>query len=123
MAKNLHAKSFGKWGEEKATIYYQQLGFEIIARNVHTPYGEIDLIVKDQTGIIFVEVKTRSSMSFGYPQESITKLKQEHMIKSADAFLQEHPEFEDHWTIDVLSIQKLTGTNEIYFERFENAIN
>jgi putative endonuclease len=96
-----------------------QKGCEIIARNMRTPYGEIDLVVKQGETIIFVEVKTRTSNRMGLPEESITSKKREHMIACAEHYAAEHEI--DRWQIDVISIEGKPGTEPIV-TYFENAI-
>jgi putative endonuclease len=110
----------GRWGEEIAACFLSKKGFEIISRNVRTSYGEIDLIVKDGEEIIFVEVKTRTTDSFGTPEESVTRRKLEHLVNSIQAFLQEHTEFSGAWRIDVLAIQGTPGIGASRIEWFQN---
>jgi len=115
-------RDLGKWGETQAKAYLEDRGFEVISQNVYTEYGEIDLIAKKGNQVHFVEVKTRSSTRFGTPEASITPNKIRHMIESAEAFLQDHPEYEGGWQIDVIAIQ-VSGRGEIPEIRFfENAI-
>lgn len=99
-------QNFGRWGETQAAHYFIGQGHVIVNRNVRTPYGEIDLIVEDGEVLVFVEVKTRRNTVFGYAEESITDKKMQHMIDSAEFYLQEHPEFSGDWRIDVVAIQK-----------------
>ena len=116
------ARELGKWGETQAKAYLEDRGFEVISQNVYTEYGEIDLIAKKEGQIHFVEVKTRSSTRFGTPEASITPNKIRHMIESAEAFLQDHPEYEGGWQIDVIAIQ-VPNLDELPVIRFfENAI-
>jgi len=105
------------------------MGYVVLARNVRTPYGEIDLVAEhlskhpqgDQT-IVFVEVKTRSSQTFGYPESSITPKKQEHLIFAAQHYLQEHPEHPQDWRVDVIAIQRFKD-REPMIQHFENAVH
>ena len=115
-------QELGKWGEMKAKSFLEERGFKVISQNVFTEYGEIDLVAKRDGQIHFVEVKTRSTTQYGHPEESITSNKLSHMIASAEAFMQEHPEFGGGWQIDVIAIQIThpDGHPEIRF--FENAI-
>ncbi len=62
-----HNQSVGKWGEETAVAYLDQRGYEILARNARTPYGEIDIIAKQGDITIFIEVKTRTSSKNVFP--------------------------------------------------------
>ena len=114
-----HNQRIGKWGEDVATEHLVQRGYEIIGRNVRTPYGEIDVVAKQGDTTIFVEVKTRTSNKMGLPEESITPKKQEHMIACAEHYAMENSA--DHWQIDVISIEGKPGA-EPKITYFKNAI-
>jgi putative endonuclease len=98
-----HNQKIGRWGEQVAAEYLQNQGYELVDRNVRTPYGEIDLILKRGEIMVFVEVKTRTSAGFGYPEESITPRKQQHMFDSAEHYAQEKRL--EHWRIDAISVE------------------
>jgi putative endonuclease len=100
-------QTFGSWGERTAAKFLEKLGYVILEHNVRTEYGEIDLIARQEATIVFVEVKTRSSTEFGYPEESITPTKQQHMQDAAQDYLQTHSEWEGEWRMDVVSIRRL----------------
>ena len=70
----------GKWGEQAAADFLAERGYEIVARNLRTPYGEIDLIAQKDGFTIFVEVKARTSKVFGPPEVAVTPRKQGHML-------------------------------------------
>ena len=74
MKKNYN-KKLGKLGEEIACKYYQKLGWQIIYRNYFSRYGEIDLVFEKNKKILVVEVKTRSNLSYGWPEEAIDNKK------------------------------------------------
>jgi putative endonuclease len=114
-----HNQRIGKWGEETATEYLTQRGYKIVARNVRTPYGEIDIVANQVDILIFVEVKARTSNKMGLPEESITPRKREHMLAAADHYAAEHEI--DHWQIDVIAIEGKPGW-EPKITYFENAI-
>ena len=68
--------NIGKYGEEIATKFLEQNGFEIIERNKHfSKFCEIDIIAKLKDKVIFIEVKTRRNNNYGAPLEAITKSK------------------------------------------------
>jgi len=114
-----HNQRIGKWGEDTAVEYLAERGYEIVARNARTPYGEIDIVARQGDVTIFVEVKTRTSNKMGLPEESITARKREHMLAAADHYAAEHEI--DHWQIDVIAIEGKPGiTPKITY--FENAI-
>lgn len=65
----------GLYGEKLAGNYLQSLGYEILERNWRCGIGEIDLIVRDKSRYVFVEVKTRNGSGYGHPFEAITEVK------------------------------------------------
>jgi putative endonuclease len=118
-------QDLGRWGEAHAADYLQQHGYTVIARNVRTPYGEIDLVVQQvaegETITVFVEVKTRSSKTFGYPEEAITPRKRINLVSAAQHYMQEHPDLDKNWRIDVIAIERYPERSPI-INHFENAI-
>jgi len=112
----------GKWGEDCAFAFLESKGFKVLERNVRTPHGEIDLIALDQETVVFVEVKTRSHHHAGYPEEAVTEEKMEHMIDSAESWLQNHPEYEQNWRLDVIAVTGPLNSNNPQIEWFENAV-
>jgi putative endonuclease len=65
-------QDIGRYGEDRAANFLEDLGYEIIDRNWRSQVGEIDLVARDKDGLVFVEVKTRSGSGFGHPFEAIT---------------------------------------------------
>lgn len=76
-------KVIGDKGEDFAASYFQKLDYEIKARNVHSRYGEIDLIAENGDTVVFVEVKTRSHDSLDRAADAVTPLKQKKIILTA----------------------------------------
>lgn len=114
-----HNQRIGKWGEETAAQYLAERGYEIVARNARTPYGEIDIVARQDDITTFIEVKTRTSNKMGLPEESITARKRDHMLAAADHYAAEHGI--DHWQVDVIAIEGKPGTTPT-ITYFENAI-
>jgi putative endonuclease len=71
----LSKKQLGDIGEDISEIFLVKMGYSILKRNYRCRLGEIDLIAKDKNKIIFFEVKTRTNLNFGYPEESVNNLK------------------------------------------------
>jgi Holliday junction resolvase-like predicted endonuclease len=69
-----YKKEIGAWGESIAAEWLAERGYQIIARNVCTPYGEIDIIVQQGDVTIFVEVKTLTSSREFFPEKKISLL-------------------------------------------------
>lgn len=116
-----HRQALGRWGEEQAARYLQAGGYTVLRRNQRTPHGEIDLLACKDGLLVFVEVKTRSSHSFAYPEASVTPRKQAHMLAAAEHYLQEHPESGETWQFDVLAVERGPG-GEALITHFENVI-
>jgi len=114
-----HNQRVGKWGEETAVTFLSRRGYEIVARNARTPYGEIDIIAKQGDVTIFVEVKTLSSSKNFFPEQNVTARKREHMLASAECYAAENTI--DHWQIDVVAVEGRQGV-EPKITHFENAI-
>ena len=80
-------QQLGKIGENLASEYLEKQGYLILERNFACRQGEIDIIAKDEKEFVFVEVKTRKSLKFGYPAEAVTNIKRKHMQKAAQYYL------------------------------------
>ena len=114
-----HNQRIGKWGEDAVAAYLAGSGYEILARNARTPYGEIDIVTRQGDITIFVEVKTlRSSRNF-FPEQNVTARKQAHMLACAEPYAAEHAT--DHWQIDVIAVEGNMGL-EPKITHFENAV-
>jgi putative endonuclease len=86
-----HRRQQGMYFERRARQFLETQGLGFHAANVHLQQGEIDLIMFDQEILVFVEVRSRSSTHFGYAEESITLRKQQSIIRTAQAYLAQHP--------------------------------
>jgi putative endonuclease len=125
-------QTLGRWGEELAARHLAGKGYTILERNLRTPHGELDLVARapidsqqdPERGdvLVFVEVKTRASRTLGYPEISVTPRKQAHLIEAARYYLEEHPELEGDWRIDVIAIQRLHPGKPPAIHHFENAV-
>lgn len=87
-------KELGKKGEDLAVRFLKKKGYQIIERNYVCKMGEMDIIASEKDTLVFVEVKTRTSITFGPPQLAVNPKKQSQMSKVALNFLKEK-ELED----------------------------
>ena len=71
----LNTKNIGNKGENIACEYLKKQGYKIIARNLYIGKSELDIIAKDGKTLVFVEVKTRFTSSFGSPLSQLPSLK------------------------------------------------
>lgn len=96
-------ESLGTKGEDLAIKFLKKKGYRIIARNYKTFIGEIDIIAEDGNTTVFIEVKTRTDDSFGYPFEAVNKRKRKKLKNLALLYLKKKGE-ESPVRFDVLSI-------------------
>lgn len=110
----------GRYGEYLAVKFLEKKGYKIIEKNYSTPLGEIDIIARDKTQIVFVEVKTRTSDSYGLPQEAVNYKKQKKIVNSAYFYLSKGRIDNASVRFDVLSISLVGGEKVI--EHIQDAI-
>ena len=89
----LNSASLGKKGEEQAAAALEKAGMEIIAKNVRSKYGEVDIVAAEGDTIIFVEVKAWSAFGPENLQYSINERKQQKIIKTAKYFLSKNRKY------------------------------
>jgi putative endonuclease len=115
-------QGLGRLGERLAAEALERRGYEIVARNVRTEEGEIDLVTRLGEQWVFVEVRTRRGRRFGTPEESITPRKQAHMIRSARAYLGALGGEEPPWRIDFVAVELSEAGKLLRVEVIENAV-
>jgi putative endonuclease len=86
----------GNWGEAKAAAFLLEKGFEIVEKNFRNRHQEIDLIVRKDKMLVFVEVKTRSGIAYGMPEEFVNVAKARGVMKAAENYI-----FDNDWHFDV----------------------
>lgn len=101
-------KDIGTEGENIAAKYLRKKGYKILAKNVRSAHGEIDIIAENKEFLIFVEVKTRQDnpehfANYGLPCEAVNKSKQQHILYTANIYLQIHPS-EKAIRLDVMEV-------------------
>lgn len=100
----------GKLGEDLATTYLQQKNYVILARNWRSGKAEIDIIAQIEKNIIFIEVKTRKTLYFGFPEQAVNKHKQQLIANAAINYLNqinsENNKFKPQFDVIALVIQQ-----------------
>ncbi|MDQ6757772.1 MAG: YraN family protein [Bacteroidota bacterium] len=98
-----HHNITGNLGENMAVKYFADKGYNIIQKNWRHKNWEVDLIASKNNTLHFIEVKTRRTATFGYPEDDVGKRKIKYLMSAAEEFLLIFPE----WKLiqfDILSI-------------------
>lgn len=80
----------GKQGEIEAVRYLREKGYEIVAQNYRHQHAEIDVIAKKGRLLLFAEVKTRTNLSYGHPEEFVSYAKARLIMKAAEHYIFAH---------------------------------
>jgi putative endonuclease len=105
----------GNEGESLAADFLRKKGYQVVARNYRFKHAEIDLIVKKDSFIVFVEVKTRSYSFYGEPEAFVDSKKAATVLRAAEQYTYEN-KYEGNIRFDIVSVK--IGTNEeiVHFE-------
>ncbi|HEX79176.1 MAG TPA: YraN family protein [Dehalococcoidia bacterium] len=112
----------GRLGEKLAQEFLEKRGFCIIETNYRCPEGEVDIVALQGGCLVFVEVRTKSSLVFGSPEESITRTKKRRLIATAHHYRQIHDQLPASWRIDLVAVKLDHKAKLSYIELIENAV-
>jgi len=115
----MNKRAQGTKGEDRAVAFLRKKGSRILDRNYRFERGEIDIVAEDNGVLVFVEVKARSSKTFGEPEDAVTESKQRQIKKIAEGYLYEHHLFDKACRFDVIAIE-YEGSNTA-IRHFEDA--
>lgn len=115
-------KSTGFLGEKLAKDFLRKRGYSILETNYRCHEGEIDMVTCQRDCLVFIEVRTKSNLEFGTPEESITPLKIRHLERAAQHYRQSHGKLPVSWRIDLVAIELDENSKPKRIEQIENAI-
>ena len=118
----MNRQEVGKLGEKVAQKFLKKRGYRIREIGFRCPRGEIDIIAQQKDYLVFVEVRTKSSLDFGTPEESITQAKKKKLIASALTYTNTHQNLPSLWRIDIVAIELDDKGKTKRIELIENAI-
>ena len=95
----------GHRGEEIACQFLGEKGYEILATNYRCRWGEVDIVARDGEELVFVEVRTRHSVAYGIPEESLTPAKVRRLLTTSRHYLQQHADAETGWRVDLVCVR------------------
>lgn len=88
----LSRKDLGNRGEDETVKLLSSMGWQVLERNYRCRIGELDIVARDTTGaLVFVEVRSRTGVSHGLPEESVDYRKQNKLRMLAQQYLLAHP--------------------------------
>lgn len=111
----------GRLGEDYAVDYLIKKGCHIITRNFNTRFGELDIIALEGNSLLFIEVKTRRSTSYGYPREAVNYQKQDKIKSIASFYLQGTRQIDRQIRFDILEVFIDKDYNLLSVTHLENA--
>lgn len=117
-------KELGNLGENLAKNFLIKKNYLILAKNYYIKGGEIDLIAKDPDTreIVFVEVKTRTSNEYGWPEQAVNETKRLRLTKTAEKYLRNHNySFKQNYRFDILAIELNLETRRARIQHFKNS--
>jgi putative endonuclease len=112
----------GKLGEKTARKFLKKRGYRIRETGFRCHHGEIDIIAQRKDYLVFVEVRTKTNLDFGTPEESITQAKKEKLIALALTYTSTHQNLPPLWRIDVVAIELDDKGKPRRIEHIENAV-
>ena len=116
----------GQWGEGVAAEYLESKGYTILARNFHSSQGELDIVALNEDSrfpcLVFVEVKTRTSTKYGYPEEAFCKRKWEHMQSAIQHYLETYPRIALDWRVELIAIVGHPDQERPQIQHYENVV-
>jgi putative endonuclease len=118
----MNRKSIGALGEKLAQDFLKKKGYSIVETNYRCREGEIDIVARHRDCLVFVEVRTKSNLEFGIPEESITTTKMQHLRLAAEHYLQHRSQSPDSWRIDFVAVEIDHNQRLRRIELVENAI-
>ncbi|MBI4188221.1 MAG: YraN family protein [Chloroflexi bacterium] len=115
-------RNTGILGEKLAQDFLKKRGYRILETNYRCPQGEIDIIARHKDSLVFIEVRTKTSLEFGSPEESITAIKRNHLRATASHYVQDHADLPQQWRIDFVAVELNEKGKLSRIEVIENAV-
>jgi len=112
----------GILGEKLAKDFLKKRGYRIYETNYRCPEGEVDIVARHKDSLVFIEVRSKRSLEFGSPEESITPTKMERLRAVAAHYRQTHNNLPSLWRIDVVAVEIDRKGKPLRIEIIENAV-
>lgn len=96
-------QEIGKLGQKIAVKFLKKKNYKILAENIYFREGEIDILAEKNYILRFIEVKTRTNLKFGYPEEAISKRKWEHLELAINKYIEKN-NVNQEYRLEIISI-------------------
>jgi putative endonuclease len=119
----MNTRKLGNFGEEIAERFLTSQNYQIVKKNYHARFGELDLIAIDrQRGqLVFVEVKTRKTEKFGPPAQILSRIKRHRLLKAALKFVSQSSRVLPRtWRFDLIGIKLDANDKVLDIEHLKN---
>ena len=111
----------GKAGEEIALALLRRKWCRILERNFSCPLGEVDIVAEDHGTLVFVEVKTRRSVSYAFPEEAVDHKKRKRIINIAEFYMELRKFNNVPVRFDIVAVYYRDVGRSPHIEHFEDA--
>ena len=118
----MNRKDTGTLGEKLAKDFLKKRGYRIWETNYRCREGEIDIVAKHKDSLVFIEVRTKRSLEFGSPEESITPTKMRRLRATAAYYQQTHDNLPPLRRIDMVAVELDQKGKPSRIELIENAV-
>lgn len=105
MKWSLRRKKTGETGEQLAARHLYRRGFRLLEQNYACDIGEIDIIAEDRGTVVFVEVKTRRTLTSGTPEEAVNREKRRRIRRAAQWYLKAWQRWPQRVRFDIVGIE------------------
>ena len=118
----MNRKKLGATGEKLAKDFLKKKGYRIRETNFRCRHGEIDIVARKKDCLVFIEVRTKASSTFGTPEESMTAAKKRKLVATSLAYLNSHDKLPAQWRIDFVAVDLDPKGKATRIELIENAV-
>jgi len=119
----LKRRESGSIGEKVAARFLRTKGYSIRETNFRCRAGEIDIVAEKDGCLVFIEVRTKTSLEFGLPEESVTRAKREKLVSTALTYLASHENTPETWRIDLVAVELDQRGKVTRLELIEDAVH
>lgn len=114
----------GAKAEQAAARFLQQQGLQLLEKNFRCKSGELDIIFREGNTLVFVEVRYRRNIAYGYPAETVNRKKQKKLLTTAKYYLQIHaPHVQCRFDVIEVTLQHKAGKQRFEFNWIKNAFD